>query len=530
MLEVFASSIDNSQDLRLLVMPLSLGPLPELPMPVETRSSIATVRRASLSRCSARLPGTVGACLLAFVCFIHPANAKESSPKIKNVLFIVSDDLKASVLGCYGDKVCHTPNIDRLATEGVVFERAYCQGVVCGPSRTSFMHSRYRGGAEMNLGRHFRENGWYSARVGKIYHMRVPGDIIAGTNGQDVESSWTERFNSQGQEAHTPGHYACLNQNIFTTAPENRQTTRMPHRMFVTVRYDCDGSDQPDHKSATKAIELLQEHQNQKFFLAVGLVRPHYPMVAPQQYFDPYPWQKILMPPSVENDLLDIPRAGLAGTQSSKNPIGQYPDNQKRMWTGYYASVAFMDEQVGRIVNELERLGLRDSTAIVFASDHGYHLGEHGFWQKSNLHEEVTRIPLIVSAPGFKSGRSKSMTELADIFPTLSDLAGLKIPDTVQGKSLVPVLKNHAATVREGALSLNKGGYSIRTSKWAFMRYPDGSTELYDMTADPNQFTNLAKNPDFVKVRSRMTAVLDTRLKAEGLTFNAQNRKPKKEK
>jgi iduronate 2-sulfatase len=304
----------------------------------------------------------------------------------------------------------------------------------------------------------------------------------------------------------------------------------MPHRMFVTVRYKGDGSDQPDHKSASKAIELLQKHQSEKFFLAVGLVRPHYPMVAPQQYFDPYPWQKILMPPSVENDLLDIPKAGLAGTQNEKNPIGQYPDNQKRMWTGYYASVAFMDEQVGRIVNELERLGLRDSTAIVFASDHGYHLGEHGFWQKANLHEEVTRVPLIMSVPGFKPGRSKSMTELADIFPTLSELAGLELPATVQGKSLVPVLQDHEATVREGSLSLNRGGYSIRTSDWAFMRYPDGSTELYDMTSDPHQFTNLADNPDYEKVRSRMTALLDTRLKSAGLNNNSQNRKAKKAK
>ena len=447
------------------------------------------------------------------------------APAIKNVLFIISDDLKASVLGCYGDKTCHTPNIDRLAEEGVVFERTYCQGVVCSPSRISFMFSRYKGEADVNLGQHFRENGWYSARVGKIYHMRVPGDIIAGTNGNDVESSWTERFNSQGQEAHTPGHYACLNQNIFTTAPEDRQSTRMPHRMFVTVRYEGDGSDQPDHKSATKAIELLRKHQAEKFFLAVGLVRPHYPMVAPQQYFDPYPWQKILMPPTVENDLADIPRAGLAGTQSAKNPIGKYPDNQKRMWTGYYASVAFMDEQVGRIVDELERLGLRDSTAIIFTSDHGYHLGEDGFWQKANLHKEVTRVPMIVSIPGFKPGRTRAITELVDIFPTLSELAGLKIPASVQGKSLMAVLRNNDATVREGAMSLNKGGFSIRTANHAFMRYPDKSAELYDMKADPNQFTNLADDPDYAMVRNQMNALLNARLKTAGLSNVGRNKR-----
>lgn len=466
------------------------------------------------------------ACILLFVVtgLVHSVHAEVSSPGIRNVLFIVSDDLKASVLGCYGDQVCETPNIDRLAAEGVVFERTYCQGVVCGPSRTSFMHSRYRRDAEINLGRHFRENGWYSARVGKIYHMRVPGDIIAGTNGEDIESSWSERFNSPGQEAHTPGHYACLNQNIFTTSLENRQSTRMPHRMFVTVRYEGDGSDQPDHKSASKAIELLQQHQNEKFFLAVGLVRPHYPMVAPQQYFDPYPWQQMMMPPTVANDLLDIPPLGLAATRSEKNPIGRYPDNQKRMWTGYYASVAFMDAQVGRIINELEGLNLRDSTAIVFASDHGYHLGEHGFWQKANLHEEVTRVPMIMSVPGFKPGRTKSITELTDIFPTLSELAGLKTPSTVQGKSLVPVLKNHAATVREGALSLNRASCSIRTSKWAFMQYPDGSAELYDMETDPNQFTNLAGDAEYLDIQSHMSDLLQRRLKSAGLSLNARKR------
>jgi iduronate 2-sulfatase len=477
-----------------------------------------------------KLPRVLCVCLIIAVGIFRSTHAEAAPPRIKNVLFIVSDDLKASVLGCYGDKVCHTPNIDRLATEGVVFERTYCQGVVCGPSRTSFMHSRYKGGAEINLGRHFRENGWYSARVGKIYHMRVPGDIIAGTNGEDVESSWTERFNSQGQEAHTAGHYACLNQNIFTTAPEDRQSTKMPHRMFVTVRYEGDGSDQPDHKSATKAIELLRKHQSEKFFLAVGLVRPHYPMVAPQQYFDPYPWQKILMPTTVQNDLLDIPKAGLAGTQSSKNPIGQYPDNQKKMWTGYYASVAFMDEQVGRIINELERLGLRDSTAVVFASDHGYHLGEHGFWQKANLHEEVTRVPLIMSVPGVKPGRSKALTELVDIFPTLSELTGLKAPSSVQGKSLVSLLDDPTATVRDGSLSLNKGGYSIRTSDWAFMRYPNTSAELYDMRSDPNQFTNLVDNADYARVRSQMTKLLDDRLAVAGLNGVARKRNANKVK
>ncbi|MFV1995697.1 MAG: sulfatase-like hydrolase/transferase, partial [Verrucomicrobiales bacterium] len=220
-----------------------------------------------------------------------PLSAAQSP--IKNVLFLISDDLKASVLGCYGDEVCRTPNIDALAKTGMVFERAYCQGTSCAPSRQSFMHSRYQGAAGVNLGEHFIENGWYSARVGKIYHMRVPGNIIMGEHGADIASTWSERFNSPGVEAHIPGDYACLNLDIFTTDRTMRESTRMGNRMFVTVSYEGDGSEQPDYKSASRAIELLREHGENPFFLAVGFVRPHYPMVVPRKYFDLYPWEEI---------------------------------------------------------------------------------------------------------------------------------------------------------------------------------------------------------------------------------------------
>ena len=457
--------------------------------------------------------------LIIALCFVAPfacsnyAEADSSdTTKIQHVLFLVSDDLKASALGCYGNSLCKTPNIDRLAKEGMVFEHAYCQGLWCAPSRTSFMFSRYQGEGEINLGQCFREAGWHSARVGKIYHMRVPGDIIAGTDGNDIPSSWDERFNSAGLEAHTPGHYACLNLNIFTDALENRQSTRMPHRMFVTVRYDGDGTDQPDSKSATKAIELLQEHRNKNMFLAVGFVRPHYPNVAPQDFFDHYPWETMPLPQTVEDDLSDIPKAGLAKTRNDNNPIGEYPDNQRRMWAGYYATVEFMDRQVGWILDELDQAGLRDSTAIVFCSDHGYHLGEHGFWQKHNYHEDVTRVPLIISAPGIPPGRTRSLVELVDIFPTLTDLTHIQTPPGVQGKSLVPLLKNPTDSVRDSALSLHKG-HSLRTDEWAFMRYSDDSEELYDMNNDPLQFTNLAGKSEFQEIKNSLATQLQQRLR-----------------
>lgn len=443
--------------------------------------------------------------------------AESAEPQIRNVLFLISDDLRANVLGCYGNELCETPNIDRLANQGMLFERAYCQGTVCRPSRLSFMYSRYQGRGDATLGQHFKQNGWYSARVGKIFHMRVPGDIIAGTDGQDIPETWTERFNSPGDEAHTPGDYACLNLNIFTDELEGRQSTGMPHRMFVSVQYDGDGSDQPDHKTATKTIELLREHGDEPFFLAAGFVRPHYPMVAPRRYFEPYPWDRMPLPEQRAGDLDDIPRLGQSSSRSATTGIDKYPDNQKRMWAAYFATVTFMDEQVGRILDELERLGLRDSTAIVFTSDHGYHLGDHAFWQKGNLHEQVTRVPLIIAAPGYRPGRSDSIVELVDLFPTLADLTSeLDVPDDLHGTTLTPILENPSTVVKEGALSFARG-HGWRTTDWAYMRYSDGSEELYDMRTDPDQFTNLAGDDRYTAVRDRLARQLDARLMAAGL-------------
>lgn len=449
--------------------------------------------------------------MLCFVVLQHVSDVRADDPVVRNVLFIISDDLKASVLGCYGDEYCRTPNIDRLAEQGMVFERAYCQGVWCAPSRASLMRSRYEGKDELTWGEHVQKHGYYSGRVGKIFHMRVPGDIIDGTNGPDVEECWTERFNSQGNEAHTPGDYACLNLNIFTDDPDNRQSTRMPHRMFVTVQHDGDGSDQPDHKSASKAIQILREQRDTPFFLAVGLVRPHYPLVAPRQFFAPYPWQSLPLPASLPNETDDIPKLGISKTNNLNNQIGRYPDNQKRMWQGYYASVEFMDAQVGRILNELDRLNLADSTAVVFTSDHGYHLGEHGFWQKSNLHEDVTRIPLVISSPGSPSGRTKSIVELIDLFPTACDLTGLPIPNSIQGTSLTPILTDPAATVKSAALSIHQG-HALRTDNWAYMKYQDGTEELYDMKADPKQFHNLADVESVADQKAELAKQLMIRL------------------
>ena len=190
-----------------------------------------------------------------------------------------------------------------------------------------------------------------------------------------------------------------------------------------------------------------------------------------------------------------MPKAGISNSNSQHFGIDKFPDNQRRMWSGYLATVTFMDQQVGRILGALKVLGLDDDTAVFFTSDHGYLLGEHHFWQKGNLREEVTRVPLIVKAPGQKPGKSSSIVELVDLFPTACDLAGLSIPRSNQGDSLLPILKNPRAQIKRTALSFVARGTSLRTSDWSYMKYRDGTEELYNMRVDPKQFTNQAKDP-----------------------------------
>ena len=259
------------------------------------------------------------------------------------------------------------------------------------------------------LGRTFSKNGYSSTRVGKIFHMRVPGDIIAGTDGDGVPACWSAKYNMPGKEAHTPGNYACLNLDKFTTELQGRQSTKMPFRMFVTVDYAGDGSDQPDWKAATKSVELLKnfKKEGKPFFLATGLVRPHYPNVRAKAVFRTLPLQANETPLRPEGRLGGHAQGSRLEFQFQKYGIDKFPDNQKRMWSGYLATVTFMDEQVGRILNALKELGGDKETAVFFTSDHGYLLGEHHFWQKGNL--EGRSDP---GSPHHQSSRSKTRTNL----------------------------------------------------------------------------------------------------------------------
>ena len=220
----------------------------------------------------------------------------------------------------------------------------------------------------------------------------------------------------------------------------------------------------------------------------------------------------MLIPPLIQGDLDDVPPAGRG---SDGNGLNEMEQSRRRMWQAYYGSVTFMDEQLGRVLDELDRLGLRGSTAIMFTTDHGYHLGEHGFWQKANLHEEVVRVPLIVSAPGIKPGRTSSLVELVDLYPTWTDLLGLPKPKGLHGKSLAPILSNPDAKVRETALSIhNRAGGGLRSAQWHYMNYAGKGEELYDMIKDPDQYTNVVSDPKYADILMQARAQYKVRMAA----------------
>ena len=448
-----------------------------------------------------------------------------------NVLFIISDDLGAQSLGCYGNAQCKTPNIDALAERGVRFTRTYTQYPVCGPSRAALMSGMYAqsigvtsNGASSSFTRNlgdrpsmsqlFIQHGYQAARVSKIYHMRVPGDITAGVNGPDHAASWTERFNCQAPEQWTVGEHEHLTNEKLKPDPDRKIHYGLGYgTAFYVVRAKGNGTEQADHQAAAKAVELLKQRAKDRkpFFLAVGLVRPHVPLVAPEEFFEPYLADRMKLPTQIDGDLVDIPRAGISGTSKGRGLDTQL--KKQKVLQAYYASVAYMDAQVGKMIDALDRLGLRENTIVVFTADHGYHLGEHEFWQKMSLHEESTRIPLIIHAPGKRAAESTALSQQIDIYPTLAELCDLPLPSHLQGKSLVAAMDDPELVVHDSVYCLRRrNDHLLRTDRWALIRYADGGKELYDMSADPRQFTNLAGDAQYAETLTELLQKLDEKL------------------
>ena len=445
------------------------------------------------------------AALVTFSAATTPPRSEDSSGP--NVLFLISDDLTATALSCYGNEVCSTPSIDSLAERGTRFTRAYCQGTYCGPSRASFMSGYYPHAIRMlgyqwprkNLGdraswaQHFKDAGYTTARVGKIYHLGVPGGVEKGGDGADDPPSWTERYNCQGPEWKAPGEGETLEGNPDGTKPV------MGGNTFVVVEAEGDDLVHADGKASAKACELLERfaRDEERFFLAVGFVRPHVPFVAPIEYYEPYPPEEMVLPEKVPGDWDDIPKAGI----NYKTSVNMKMDvrQQKRAVSAYYASVAFMDAQVGKVLDTLDSTGLSKNTLVIFTSDHGYHLGEHDFWAKVSLHEESAAVPLILAMPDGGASVTDSFAELLDLFPTTASLCGLEVPDRIQGLDLSRVLEDPEHDVRETAFCVNGKGFLLRDDRWAYIQYGEdggGGAELFDMHTDSLQYENLVDDPD----------------------------------
>jgi iduronate 2-sulfatase len=429
-----------------------------------------------------------------------------------NVLFIAVDDLSCA-LGCYGDLLAQTPNMDRLAASGVCFQRAYNQLPLCNPTRASVMTGMRPDRIKVyDLDRHFRDevpdvktlpqvfkdNGYFAARVGKIYHYNVPASI--GTDGFDDPDSWDLTVNPKGRDKD--------DESLIYNAEPHRKISAA----LSWLAAEGEDEEQTDGMIASSAIELMQKHRDQPLFLAVGFFRPHTPYVAPKKYFDLYPSAKMRLPFAPADDREDIPVAAFAHNCPVPN-YGLEHDVLLQATQAYYACVSFVDAQVGRLLDALEELEMADNTIVVLWSDHGYHLGEHqGIWQKRTLFEQSARSPLMMRVPGVSgAGQScRRIVEFVDIYPTVIDAAGIgaENPQQLDGKSLLPLLVDplrdwEGAAVTQvlrpadDRLSRPVMGCSIRTERWRYTEWAEGASgvELYDHHSDPGEFHNLALEP-----------------------------------
>ena len=439
-----------------------------------------------------------------------------------NVLFIISDDLNAT-LGCYGDSRIKTPNIDALANRGVRFENAYCQYPLCGPSRNSMLTGLYPNSTgilgnsqifrqtipkQHSLSHAFRMKGYFAARIGKLYHYNVPKSV--GTNGHDDPGSWELELNPAGCDRLEE------ESEIFSLKPGSFGGTLS---WYASPNPDPRHTDAMLAKNAEWVLERCAKERERPFFLAVGFYRPHTPYVAPESYFKPYDLEAMPVVAGWKEDQQDIPEAALRSHKKEHDLLTD-PLRQQAI-QAYYASISFMDAQVGRVVSALDQLGLSDNTIIVFTSDHGYHMGEHGLWQKQSLFEQSARVPLLIVAPGVGQAGTvaDALVGLVDLYPTLTELCGVKAPANLQGQSLAPMLKDPSAPGRGWALThvqrRSKGakfdGYSLRTSRWRYTEWDGGKAgrELYDRESDPLELTNLAEKQD----QSAVLAELSSKLK-----------------
>ena len=433
---------------------------------------------------------TIATFCFCAVLFIFEASASDRP----NVLFVTIDDLRCE-MGCYGSRVVKTPHIDRLSQLGMRFDHAYVQVTVCNPSRTSLLtglrpdttevfnnrtHFREKLPDVVTLPQLFRESGYYTMRLGKIFHDGA---------AMEDRKAWDKAVYPRPTPKGLIG--------------EGRNLTGGALRWCAWRAAEGTDEDQPDGQIARDAVEFLRQSHDRPFFLALGFYKPHDPFVAPKKYFDPYPIDSITLyrdPPNATS--LSPPTFGNA----FKREFDKFSDRERREFQrAYYAGTTFMDAQFGKVLDAIRQSPYANNTVIFLMSDHGYHLGERGWWNKSNLTELSCRTPLVVYTPNMKaSGESCSrLVEFIDIYPTLVELCQLQAPDGLEGKSFVPLLDNPSQGWKKAAFTQfrrgNVMGRSVRTERWRYTEWGEGrhGRELYDHMTDPGEYRSLADDATY---------------------------------
>ncbi len=439
--------------------------------------------------------------------------------KPRNVLFLAADDLNHS-FSTFGQKVVKTPHLDRLARSGVRFEKAYCQFPLCSPSRTSLLtglapdrtgvydlrkHFRESVPNVVTLPQLFQKNGYFAGRVGKLYHYGNPGQI--GTDGLDDAPSWNMRINPKGIDK--------LEESKLT----NHTPTRGLGSALAYYASPARDEEHTDGKVALEALGMIEKQKGQPWFVGAGFYRPHCPYIAPARYFDQIPLEQVKLVP-FEPWEMEVAPSWAYFTKPAHWGLGE--KERREVMRAYYASILFLDANIGRLLDGLEKLGELSNTTVFFWSDHGYHLGDHGQWMKQTIFENAARSPLIVSGAGVKArGRSCGRTvEFLDLYPTAAALAGLKeTPEELHGVSLQPLLEDPDRSWMRPAITQVQRqqvmGYSIRTERYRYGYWNEGreGEELYDYQRDPREMKNLARDAAARQLKERMRNELEAILR-----------------
>lgn len=448
--------------------------------------------------------------LAACIACVFRSFAAPDTANRPNVLFIAIDDLRPE-LGCYGDTIVKTPHIDKLASQGALFQRAYCQVAVCGASRASMMTGifptktrfvDYLARADVDtpgavtLAQAFKESGYTTLAHGKIFH-----------NGQDTaERSWSESPNGSGI-SHRKSYL-----------PETTKVTSKQGNALFYESADVPDDAYKDGRVAANTIEALRrfKESGEPFFIGCGFIRPHLPFYAPKRYWDLYEADAIPLADYRERPL-NAPESLKGSREYQTYHLGDYDLESdafhRKMRHGYLASTSYVDNLVGDVLGELETLGLAENTIVVIWGDHGWHLGEYNFWGKHNTMHLATRIPLIVKVPGKPQGLSTdALVSSVDLFPTLCSLAGIPVPTSVQGKSFAPLLSDPKSTINEVVYTRFKNADAIISPSFNYTLYENGEEMLYDLTTDPGETVNQVNAPKYQASLAKLRSLLQEQI------------------